>query len=71
MANKHMKRCSASLVIKKMQTETIRYHYTPIRLANFLKLTIPSADKYMGHWIFHTVPVGMQNGTAAVENSFL
>ena len=33
MANKDMKRCSASLVIKKMQIETtVRYHFIPHRI---------------------------------------
>ena len=31
MANKHIERCSVSLVIRKMKIETeIRYHYVPI-----------------------------------------
>ena len=71
MANKHMERCSTSLIIREMQMKTtMRYHYTLVRWLlskNLQTINAGEGVERKGNPL--TRLVGMQTSTAAMENS--
>ena len=63
MANKHTKKCSVSLVIRKRQIKTIiRYHFIPTKMVIIKKTMTSVSEDVKTEENAHTLLVKMQNG---------
>ena len=72
MANRHVKRCSTSVIIREMQIKTtLRYHLTPVRMVSSVNQQASSVDKDgggKGTFMYYLL-VAIKIGAATVESS--
>jgi hypothetical protein len=72
MSEKHLKKSSTSLVIRKMQIKTtLRFYLTPVRMAKIKNSGDSRCWRGCGERRVFTPPllVGLQDGTTTLENS--
>ena len=70
MANKHIKRCSLSYANREKQDKTMKYHYTPIRMAKIQKTNNTKWWRGCPQRGLSYIAVRMQSCTATLEDSW-